>query len=61
VTEALRLAWREAGLPEQAMTREWWRRLSVVATDGTSEAVLNLPGGIRAEVDEGALIIERDS
>jgi tRNA(Ile)-lysidine synthase len=59
VAEVLRLAWREAQLPEQAMTREWWCRLSWVAVDGADEVILNLPGEIRAEVDEGNLRVER--
>lgn len=45
--EALRLAWRQARLSEQAMTRQWWQRLAGLCEE---PAVLNLPGNVRAEV-----------
>jgi tRNA(Ile)-lysidine synthase len=44
--EAFRLAWREAGFPEQAMTREWWRRLAQFAQSAEAAGALNLPGNI---------------
>jgi tRNA(Ile)-lysidine synthase len=62
VGEAIRLAWREAGLPEQAMTREWWNDLTRLTRRGASNRVLNLPGNVRAELYRGeVLVIERDS
>ena len=45
--EALRLAWRESHLPEQAMTHEWWQRVTGLCREPT---VLNVPGNIRAEI-----------
>ncbi len=54
VCEALRMVWRDADLPEQAMTFEWWRRLAQL---GTNPEVLNLPGNIRAEMLEGRLAL----
>lgn len=57
--EACRLAWREAGWPEQAMTREHWRRLgAIVAGDGLA-AVVVLPGAIRVEKVGGAVVLTR--
>jgi tRNA(Ile)-lysidine synthase len=47
-SEALRLAWREAGFPEQAMTREWWRRLAQFAQSTEPAGALNIPGNIIA-------------
>ena len=52
--EALRIVWRDAKLAEQAMTYDWWQRLRQVCTE---PAVLNLPGNVRAEVDEGRLTL----
>jgi hypothetical protein len=57
--ETLRLAWREARLPEQAMTREWWNELAKLAGEDASDIVLNLPGNIRAELTQGILVVER--
>lgn len=59
-TEALRLAWREAGWPEQAMTHSWWRQLAqlaqspAVASPLTSS--LNLPGDVHASRTGTALL-----
>jgi tRNA(Ile)-lysidine synthase len=61
IREVLRLAWREAQLPEQAMTHEWWTELANLTREGASDAVLNLPGSIRAEVAQGSLSIQRAS
>jgi tRNA(Ile)-lysidine synthase len=58
VCEALRIAWRNAKLPEQAMTYHWWRRLAEMA-DGTIQGkTLNLPGGVRASTTEGRLCLQ---
>jgi len=51
--EALRIAWRESGLPEQGMTYDWWHRLVALALDEASSAVLTLPGNISARKQEG--------
>ena len=57
ISEALRIAWRRAELPEQAMTYHWWRKLAQLA-DGTGESkILNLPAGVRASIDGGRLIL----
>lgn len=48
VCEALRLAWRNAGFSEQAMTREWWRRLAQFAQSTEPAGALNIPGNIIA-------------
>ncbi|MCA9237461.1 MAG: tRNA lysidine(34) synthetase TilS [Planctomycetales bacterium] len=57
-TEALRLAWREAGLPEQAMTRRHWEDLAALV-ERPGAAPINLPGNLRANVAGGLLIMER--
>jgi tRNA(Ile)-lysidine synthase len=54
--EALRLAWREARLPEQAMTRQWWRRLAQFAQSAEVAGGLNLPGNIMARRSAGGLL-----
>lgn len=47
--EALRAAWREAGLPEQAMGRRQWRLLAEQATADRAPEPITLPGGVRVE------------
>lgn len=59
IGEVLRLAWREAGFSEQAMTRPWWNKLANLTTTDTSTRVLNLPGNVRAELVEGLLAVVR--
>jgi tRNA(Ile)-lysidine synthase len=61
ITETLRLAWRRAGLPEQAMTHQWWCQLADLAAGIASTGVLNLPGNIRAERAGKQLVVERCS
>jgi len=58
VCEALRLVWREAGLPEQAMTHAWWRKLAELAKSASSNEVLNLPGNVRASISAGQLRLQ---
>jgi len=48
VGEALRHAWRQAGLPEQSMTRAHWRELARFACSPDAGGALNLPGNVRA-------------
>lgn len=55
-SEALRLAWREASWPEQAMTRAWWRQLTHFAQSPEIASPLNLPGDIRAVRPEPAVL-----
>ncbi len=57
VSEALRIAWREAQFAEQAMTQEWWVALAALAMGDASNVVLNLPGDVRAEVVEGEVLV----
>ena len=59
VREVLRLAWREAHFPEQAMSREWWVELANLAGANASEVVLNLPGRVRSALTGGFLVVER--
>lgn len=56
--EALRLAWRDADLPEQAMSRRHWEQLGALAGDAAATPV-NLPSNLRARRDRQTLIVER--
>jgi len=58
VCEALRLVWREAGLPEQAMTHAWWRKLAQLTKNACPTEVLNLPGNVRASFSAGCLLLQ---
>jgi tRNA(Ile)-lysidine synthase len=49
VVEALRLAWREAGWPLQAMTSGHWRQLGELATSAKPQAAGVFPGNVRVE------------
>lgn len=57
VTTAVRLAWRQAGWPEQAMTAAAWRRLAELATLATAFPPEVFPGGVRAESSDGCLVL----
>ncbi len=57
VREVVRIAWREAKLPEQAMTHDWWCQLADLAAGGASGVVLNLPGNVRASVLGDVLVV----
>ncbi len=59
IAEALRLAWREAGLAEQDLTHAWWTQLAERAAAPTKGLVLNLPGNVRAEIRDGTLVVRR--
>jgi tRNA(Ile)-lysidine synthase len=61
ITETLRLAWRRAGFPEQAMTHSWWCQLAELAAKSASNAILNLPGNVRVERAGDVLNVERNS
>ena len=58
VCAAIRLAWREAKLPEQDMSYKWWRQLATLVEEGNSLQILNLPGEVRASVEQGKLLLE---
>ena len=60
--EVLRLAWREAAWPEQAMTHAWWRQLTQFAQSPTAPPPLNLPGDIHVSRSEpGVLSLRRNT
>ncbi|MCA9231718.1 MAG: tRNA lysidine(34) synthetase TilS [Planctomycetales bacterium] len=58
VCEALRLAWRQASLPEQSMTYDWWRKLAGLARNPSVGSTLNLPGGVQASIAAGRLLLK---
>jgi hypothetical protein len=58
VVEALRMAWRAADLPEQAMTRSWWHALAELAIGGAGGA-LHLPGNVLAQGEADRLVLAR--
>jgi tRNA(Ile)-lysidine synthase len=57
VREVLKLAWRQAGWPEQSMGFAEWRQLAALFA-GEGPQLLNLPGGRRAQRDGQFLIID---
>jgi len=57
--EVIRIAWRNAGLPEQGMTDLWWRNLAELATAEADSAQLNLPGNVLARCEGGQLRVWR--
>ena len=48
VVEAIRLAWRNAGWPEQAVTAEHWRRLAEIAQASHAATRVDFPAGVHA-------------
>ena len=58
VCESLRIAWREAGLAEQAMSYQWWNQLAEMVEQPSDGAVFNLPGNVRASIAGEKLLIE---
>ncbi len=58
VCEMFRLAWRRAGWPEQAMTYAWWQKLAAMANEERDQAALNLPGDVRAMLEDTILRLE---
>lgn len=55
-SESLRLAWREAGWTEQAMTYAWWRQLTQFAQSSDIALPLNLPGDVHASRSEARVL-----
>ncbi|QDT00512.1 tRNA lysidine(34) synthetase TilS [Adhaeretor mobilis] len=61
--ETLRIAWRNAGLPEQGMSDAWWRKLVQLAVRGEHSgqpklpAQVNLPGNLLARYEGGRLSV----
>ena len=57
VCEAIRLAWRQAHLPEQAMSHHWWQQLAQLAQSTETRKALHLPGKIEATVSLSQLVL----
>jgi tRNA(Ile)-lysidine synthase len=57
--EVLRIAWRRAGWPEQAMTRRWWTKLADLAQAPAPRQTINLPGNVLARRDGAVLRLDR--
>lgn len=60
VRETLRLAWRAAGGPEQAMDRACWRRLADLTRADQPDGRLAFPGGVHASVAGGEFVLAFD-
>jgi len=58
VSEALRIAWRTAGLAEQSMTHQSWRRLAGLAQNPHQADAITLPGNVRASIAGEWLLLE---
>jgi tRNA(Ile)-lysidine synthase len=61
VREALRQAWRRAGLSEQSMTHDWWRQLAQLASYRETAGKLNLPGNVLAQRQGDLLVLSPPS
>lgn len=59
VAEVLRQVWRDAGWPEQAMTRRWWTMLAELAQAAGNAPAVNVPGNVLARRDGEQLRLER--
>jgi tRNA(Ile)-lysidine synthase len=57
IREVCRVAWRDAGWPMQAMGFDEWQAVAELV-QGTREAPVNLPGGVRARRDSGKLVLD---
>lgn len=57
VREALRLAWREAGWPEQSMDADSWCRLAELAFASAPACRQDFPGGVAASTEGGRLVL----
>jgi hypothetical protein len=56
VCEALRLAWRQAGLAEQAMTASWWKQLAQFSQSAAAGSTLSLPGRVTASLSAAGVL-----
>ena len=56
VREAFRMAWRQAGWPEQAMGRVEWRLLADFIMSNRPEPI-TLPGAIRVRREDGQVVL----
>jgi len=59
--EAIRLAWRQAHLPEQAMSQHWWQKLAHFAQSTEAAVALQLPGKIQATHSGFHLVLSHHS
>ena len=59
VCETIRLAWRQAHLPEQAMNHRWWQQLAQIAQTSEVPISLHLPGKIQATVSNSQLVLSQ--
>jgi tRNA(Ile)-lysidine synthase len=57
VREVFKIAWRQAGWPEQAMGFDQWQQLAALA-HAEGSGMLNLPGNIRAKRNRQFVIFE---
>jgi hypothetical protein len=55
VREALRMAWRDAGFAEQAMTSRSWSELAALAQSGGAGSLV-LPGNVRVTTTAGNVL-----
>lgn len=56
VREAIKLAWRQIGWPEQAMGYQQWCQLAMLLNNPAAEPI-NLPGGVRAGWRKGRVVL----
>ena len=59
VAEAIKLAWREVGWPEQAMGRQQWCQLAELVTAAAPTPAFDLPGGVHARRDGDLVQLRR--
>jgi tRNA(Ile)-lysidine synthase len=59
VSEAIRLAWRQAHLPEQAMTYRRWQQLAQFAQAPKATGRLQLPGKVQAPISAAQLMLSQ--
>ena len=57
VREVFKLAWRQAGWPEQSMGFAEWQQLAAIASGEDCQS-LNLPGNIRARRDGQFVVLK---
>jgi tRNA(Ile)-lysidine synthase len=59
IREVFKIAWNDAGWPQQAMGFDQWQQLAELVRTGANSPTVNLPGNIRARRDKHHLILER--
>lgn len=58
VREVCKAAWQAAGWPQQAMGFDQWQQLAELIGGKISPPAVNLPGGVRAHLEGGNLILQ---